>query len=234
MVASRAYARTSRSVTTRFVGFSDMERGLLPLSPRPRMTALGTTWTRLALLGGARARTEPELCEAALEGDAAAWDALFRLHQRRVLVALLARGVRVDRARDLCQDAWARLIVQQRAGRLRNLTLPGLAIRQALFLAAEENRRARSRRPHLPVHEVEPPADATTFERIVDRDRLARARVVLEGCPPTARRVFERLYAEPGVRHAEVAEELGLSVQRVRQIVCEVRKTLRAALEEGS
>ena len=32
--------------------------------------------------------------------------------------------------------------------------------------------------------------------------------------------------------HAEAAARLGLSLQRVRQIVCEVRKKLRDAVEE--
>jgi RNA polymerase sigma-70 factor (ECF subfamily) len=31
--------------------------------------------------------------------------------------------------------------------------------------------------------------------------------------------------------HAEVAKKVGLSLQRVRQILCEVRKELREALE---
>lgn len=198
------------------------------------MSAFGTTWTKLGLLPAradrAAPRSEPELCEAALRGEAAAWDALFRLHQRRVLVALLSRGVRLDRARDICQDAWARLITQQRAGRLRKLTLPGLAIRQAMFIAKDEARRARSTKPHLPVEAMEA-ADTRFAERMLDRDRLSRARAVLAGCHPTAQRVFERLYAEPGVQHAEIAAELGLSVQRVRQIVCEVRKRLRRELE---
>jgi DNA-directed RNA polymerase specialized sigma24 family protein len=39
------------------------------------------------------------------------------------------------------------------------------------------------------------------------------------------------VYEDPGVPHAEVAVKVGLSVQRVRQILCEVRKTLREALE---
>lgn len=196
------------------------------------MSTLGTTWNRLSLLAGKAPEppTEAELCEAALGGDARAWDALYRRHERRVIVALLARGVRVDRARDISQDAWARLIVQQRKGKLKALTLPGLAVRQALFLAQEEARRARHRKPHVGLEHAGP-SDEGFAERMLDRDRLERARAVLRRQHPSAQRVFERLYAEPGIRHAEIAAELGLSVQRVRQIICEVRKVLRAEVD---
>lgn len=198
------------------------------------MSAFGTTWNRLSLLattGRAETpQTEEELCLAALSGDSRAWDALIRRHERRVIVALLARGIRVDRARDISQDAWARLIVQQRAGRLRKLTLPGLAVRQALFLAQEEARRARHRKPHVGL-EHSGPTDHGFADRMLDRDRLERARAILKRQHPSAQRVFERLYAEPGIRHAEIAAELGLSVQRVRQIICEVRKLLRKELD---
>ncbi|MGE0789924.1 MAG: RNA polymerase sigma factor [Sandaracinaceae bacterium] len=197
------------------------------------MSAVGTTWTRLELaLADREGDGEPaDLESRALTGDARAWDALIRVHQRRVLVALLARGIRLDRARDLCQEAWARLIAQSRAGRLRSLTLPGLAVRQAIFLAQEDARRACNKKPHvdceMQVERVEPPFT----ERLHDRDRLTKAQRVLQTCSPSAQRVFELLYADPGMRHAEVADELGLSLQRVRQIVCEVRKVLRAELE---
>jgi DNA-directed RNA polymerase sigma subunit (sigma70/sigma32) len=45
--------------------------------------------------------------------------------------------------------------------------------------------------------------------------------------------VFYRLYGPEPQRPAEVARELGLSLQRVRQIACELRKLIRLRLGEG-
>src|SRR5580692_7937014 len=75
--------------------------------------------------------------------DRAHWNGLVERHDRAVLRVLLARGIRVDRARDLAQSAWAKLWEKQIAGLLPRLELPGLAIRQALFLAADERRTER-------------------------------------------------------------------------------------------
>src|SRR5689334_10042253 len=56
-----------------------------------------------------RVGDEETLSRRALAGDRAAWDALVARHHRRVVVSLLARGVRVDRAHELAQETWARL-----------------------------------------------------------------------------------------------------------------------------
>ncbi len=47
----------------------------------------------------------------------------------------------MDRAKDIAQEAWIRLVEQQRLGRLERLVLPGLAITQASYLAMEAARR---------------------------------------------------------------------------------------------
>ena len=83
---------------------------------------------------------EGALVRAALAGDGAGWARLIERHNHRVVVSLLARGLLIDRARELAQETWLRLIESQRAGRLVRLELPGLAIVQAGFLAANERR----------------------------------------------------------------------------------------------
>jgi RNA polymerase sigma factor (sigma-70 family) len=176
---------------------------------------------------------EPTLCTRALGGDMAAWNALVHKHNHRVVVSLLARGMRIDRAKDIAQDAWLRLIEQQREGRLSHLSLPGLAIAQAGFLALEAARRARRTEPSddadVAARLADPAASAET--KLLAEEQLARAEEVLARCSPSARRVFRLVYGGDGLSHAEVAEEVGLSLQRVRQIVCEVRKLLRAGIE---
>lgn len=178
----------------------------------------------------------PAVLESAVEaaaraGDRSAWTELISRHNRRVLLALIAHGVLPAQAREMAQEAWLRLITQADAKKLDRLELPGLAIRQALFLARSEQRK--------PGHAVEsldtlPEAAAeSTEELFFTRERLVKAHARVQDLSPSARAVFERLYADPHLSHAEVAARVGLSVQRVRQIICEVRKVLRAELEGG-
>jgi len=176
------------------------------------------------------------LCSAALTGDAQAWSALVDRYNHRVVVALLARGIRIDRAKDIAQEAWMRLVEQQRLGKLDRLQLPGLAITQATFLALEAQRRDALARRHDPIDEpkiacalADPRVDAES--RMMTEERVARAIEVLSRCSPSARKVFRLAYGGEGLSHAEVARRVGLSLQRVRQILCEVRAKLRAELE---
>jgi RNA polymerase sigma-70 factor (ECF subfamily) len=184
------------------------------------------------------AADERSLCARALAGDEAAWNALIARHDHRVLVSLLARGVRIDRAKDLAQEAWIRLVEQQRAGKLTHLQLPGLAIAQAAFLSLEAARRDGSRGEPLPIDSdggrmatdlVDPQADAEA--RLLTTERVERAARVLSGLAPNAQAVFNLTYGGEGLCHQDVAAKVGLSLQRVRQILCEVRKELRSALE---
>jgi RNA polymerase sigma-70 factor (ECF subfamily) len=184
---------------------------------------------------------EAALAALAIEGHAPAWDEIVRRHSHRVLLALLARGVPWDAAHDLVQEVWLRLVRQQRAGRLRSLVLPGLVIAQAGWLAREENRTSRRREAlasdleaaAATVGGVDQERSAGPEEQAIQRERLERIRHELASCPPRARQIFRAVYGPGGRSHAEVARDLGLSVQRVRQAICAVRARMRAALREA-
>jgi RNA polymerase sigma-70 factor (ECF subfamily) len=177
---------------------------------------------------------EAKLVALALTGDRDAWGVLIERHDHRVVVSLVARGIRLGAARELAHRTWIRLIDQQRAGRLTRLELPGLAVRQAGFLALDA---ARRRDPELADADAADDAEALADPnpdaelRLIRREELARAHTELARCPPAAREVFTLLYTNPGMSHAEAARRLGLSVQRVRQTLCEVRARLRLAIE---
>lgn len=174
----------------------------------------------------------------ALQGDDAAWDALITAHNRRVVLSLLAAGVRIGRARELAQEAWLRLLLKQRAGELTALSLPGLAISQARWLARDAH---RTQQRHLRL--LGAPVDATALplacgaadpeQRTLDAQQLQRALRALERCPPRQREVFLAVYQSTQC-HEDIADALGLSVQRLRQILWEVRRRVRAELSEGS
>jgi RNA polymerase sigma factor (sigma-70 family) len=187
--------------------------------------------------GGSTLEDEAELTRRALNGERAAWNTLISRYHRRVVVSLLARGLRVDRAHEIAQETWARLIQQQQKGMLTELRLPHLALTQAAFLAADEARRVRRESLAGPVeelpeahHPVDPSVSAE--RRLLSEEQLARAQAALRECSTSAQRIFQLACDGQELPHAEVAARVGLSVQRVRQILCEVRKKLRSALEE--
>jgi RNA polymerase sigma factor (sigma-70 family) len=164
------------------------------------------------------------------------WQEVIRTHNHRVVVYLLAMGLRADRASDIAQAAWVKLIESDRQGSFEHLELPGLAIAQARFLALDEIRRDRTdlrRAGSLAEDPSSRPEAAPSPElRLVAREQLARALETIAGCSDSARRVFRVLYEDPSISHADAAQRVGLSVQRVRQILCEVRKQLRTVLAE--
>lgn len=159
------------------------------------------------------------------------WDDAIRRYDRNVYLSVLALGLAPDRAREIAQAAWTRLIEQDARGGLPTLELPGLAIRQARFLGLNELERARTEQRVLAA--VPRPAATVDVERQVrSREQISKVLDALASCSPTARKVFGLIYATPGGSPASAAAELGLSIQRVRQIVCETRAQIRRALEE--
>lgn len=159
------------------------------------------------------------------------WDDAIRVHDRRVFLSVLALGIAPDRAREIVQAAWTRLIEQHARGSLVEIELPGLAIRQARFLAFNDFKRTKTEQRTLAAV-PELPSAALDSERIVgSRQELERVLAALATCSPQARKIFRVVYATPDGNAAAAAKELGLSLQRVRQILCETRAHIRRALE---
>jgi RNA polymerase sigma-70 factor (ECF subfamily) len=165
--------------------------------------------------------------------DAELWDGLIRAHDHRVRVSLLALGLRPEEAREVAQMTWLALMEKHAGGRLEELALPGLAVAQARFLALDLLRRedAERRRAERAAAQGAIGEDVIPDGRLAGRDLLDRVASVLASGPKTARTVFLLIHGR-GLAPAEVARQLGLSVQRVRQILCETRKRIRAALPE--
>src|ERR1700722_19709997 len=162
-----------------------------------------------------------------LPGDARTqWAGGVPRHERALLVALLARGIPLDRAQDLAQMAWTRLWERQLAGALAFVELPGLAIRQALLLEAEA-RRLQRRQHGLRVLEPTPvPLDPD--EQLLSREQLRRVAAELDRVGSSARKVFELAHGGEGLSHAEIALRSGLSVERGRHVLCDLRERLRS------
>jgi RNA polymerase sigma factor (sigma-70 family) len=158
------------------------------------------------------------------------WDDAIRRHGHRVYVSVLALGWAPDRAREIVQATWTRLIEQHLDGKLAEIDLPGLAIRQARYLALNELQRKKTEMRVLAA--VPDAAPDPSIERVVaSREQVDRMLDALATCSPTAKQVFRIVYATPGGTCAAAAQEVGLSLQRVRQILCETRNHIRRALE---
>jgi RNA polymerase sigma-70 factor (ECF subfamily) len=158
------------------------------------------------------------------------WARAVKAHQRIVVVRLLAAGFTLDRAQELAQETWTRLIEQDRLGRLLDVSLPGLAIRQAMFLAQDALRQA-NRSPACSADLEAIAATGCQELRVLARDALRRAAQVLESMPDMAQTVFRLAYGRERHTAAEIAERVGLSTQRVRQTLCEVRRRLAEVKE---
>jgi RNA polymerase sigma-70 factor (ECF subfamily) len=162
--------------------------------------------------------------------EKAAWDDAIRRHDRRVYLSVLALGLTPDRAREVVQSAWTRLMEQHALGALSELEFPGLAIRQARFIALNDLQRRKVEMRVLSSLPEEAPAPG--IERVVaSRQRIERVLDALATCSPVAKQVFRLVYATPGGSCASAAKAVGLSLQRVRQILCETRRHIRKALE---
>ena len=182
----------------------------------------------LSLLTDVSLRTDLELLAEASRGVREAWDSLEAKHRRRILVSLLALGLGVEEARDVSQDAWGRVWQQHRAGALASLVFPGIVIAQARFLAHDLLRRRRLA-PERGEADAQS-ADPTAEDRLMAAQSLARVQRSLAQVSPSKREIF-RLSCDEGLPHVEIARRVGLSTQRVKQVVWEVRSILRATQE---
>jgi RNA polymerase sigma-70 factor (ECF subfamily) len=164
------------------------------------------------------------------------WAQAIALHQHRVVLSLVGVGFSFERASDLANEAWARLIEKDRAGLLGELKLPGLAIVQARYLAWDERRREAMQSRQLQRvaaagEELLVDRNPDPEQRLLTRQQARQALAAVAAAPVSAQRLLQLLYLEPAMPHAQAARTLGLSVQRVRQILCELRKRVRAVLE---
>jgi RNA polymerase sigma factor (sigma-70 family) len=157
------------------------------------------------------------------------WDAAVRDHNARVVASLLALSVPIHQADELASQAWARLIEQDLVGELAEVKLPGLAIKQARFLALTW---LKVRRREVGLSDDVAEGSDDPERALIARRDVETALRVLATCSASAQAVFRLLYDDPPPSHDVVAQRVGLSVQRVRQILCEVRKKIREALEK--
>lgn len=172
--------------------------------------------------------TDRELLDRLRGGDSEAFDAIFREHYAQLVG--VADGMLGDRAaaEEIAQEVMLELW-RRRESITLEVSLRAYLVRatrnRALNLLRHE-RIARRSQPHLaPERVAAPTADAELIEREID----AALRQAVRELPARCREVFE-LSRVHGLRYAEIARTLDISVKTVEAQMGKALRLLRERL----
>ncbi len=180
-----------------------------------------------------------EVVERALAGDKKAWNLVVAAHHAAVVAYVQRRWPLVHARRgaeDVVQESWFRLFrriedgVAGRKERVPRLVLPGIARRQARFVALEWlQRRAEDQGDDLDGPDDRQGPDDEAAAREMFR-RMERALAKL----PARERLAWSLYYEEERTPAEIALKMGLGSEgAARTMISRARKHLLALMEQA-
>ena len=164
------------------------------------------------------------LMERYVDGDSAAFNELFRRYEPRAFSYFLRRTRSADRAQDLYQDLFLR-IHRSRGSYDARLAFAPWFFQIAHRLLIDDQRRAY-RTYELSLEERD--ADAYrpgASDTVAERDHLAQ---LLDTLSPEERHVLICAKGE-GVGYAELATQLGRSVDAVKKMASRAAQRLRGA-----
>jgi RNA polymerase sigma-70 factor (ECF subfamily) len=181
--------------------------------------------------------TEAEAIRLAQEGDAGAFERIYRLHSRRVYALCLRMVGNTAEAEDLTQDAFLQLF--RKIGTFRGESafstwLHRLAVNVVLMKLRKKTL------PETSLEESADPEDESTGPRreigvpdllltgSIDRVHLQRA---IEQLPPGYRQVFV-LHDVQGFEHNEIAGLMDCSIGNSKSQLHKARMRLRELLQE--
>jgi RNA polymerase sigma-70 factor (ECF subfamily) len=172
--------------------------------------------------------TDRELLDRLRDGDAEAFDAIFRAHYAHLVG--VAEGMLGDRA---AAEEIAQEVMLELWRRRESITLE-VSLRAYLFRATRNRalnyirheRVARRSQPHLvPERAAAPIADAELVQQEID----TALREAMAELPARCREVFE-LSRVHGLRYAEIARALDISVKTVEAQMGKALRVLRERL----
>jgi RNA polymerase sigma-70 factor (ECF subfamily) len=181
--------------------------------------------------------TEAEAIRLAQQGDAGAFERIYRLHSRRVYALCLRMVGNTAEAEDLAQDAFLQLF--RKIGTFRGESafstwLHRLAVNVVLMKLRKKTL------PETSLEESTDPEDESSGPRreigapdlllsgSIDRVHLERA---IEQLPPGYRQVFV-LHDVQGFEHNEIAELMDCSIGNSKSQLHKARMRLRELLQE--
>jgi len=155
------------------------------------------------------------------------WERVYRTHYQDVVSFLSGMLLDHDRARDLAQEAFARVLG-------RDADNPrGLVFRTAANMARDEARMVVRRKRHLKLLKVEEGVRADRMPdpsgQLESKERARRVRKALDTLSETDRQVLVLWNA--GFDYGEIAERTGLSKGAIGTTVARAKKKLVSACE---
>jgi RNA polymerase sigma-70 factor (ECF subfamily) len=172
------------------------------------------------------AMSERELVARAKDGDVAAFETLYRQHEKRIYGLCLRMVADPSRAEELTQDAFVR--AWRKLSSFHGQSAFGTWLHRLTVNVVLGAIRTRSRRKDFAVADdelqiVPDPRPAPALENSIDLTRAIRE------LPPQARTVFV-LHDVEGLKHGEVAEALGIAIGTSKAHLHRARQILREAL----
>ncbi|MFC3374849.1 sigma-70 family RNA polymerase sigma factor [Rugamonas sp. CCM 8940] len=162
-----------------------------------------------------------EGCDAVLE----------RYYQELLRLMARATGCR-DKAQDVVQEAYARVLTSGRGG---DSAEPGSHERALLYVTArniviDQQRQSLIRRHEdLALHEPRAPRADEPEQRLADRQHMEHLLAIIENLPPRCRQAFA-LYKFDGLSHVEIAAQMGISVNMVEKHIIKAMVACKKAL----
>jgi RNA polymerase sigma-70 factor (ECF subfamily) len=171
-----------------------------------------------------REAADEALMQRYADGDATAFEELFRRYESRSFAYFARRTHSVERARDLYQELFLRV------HRARDRYDPGRAFAPWFFqiahrLLIDDQRRAYRAREVVGGERTPDAPAPTAGDAVSDREQLAR---LLDVLSTEERHVLVCAKGE-GIGYAELAAELGKSVDAVKKMASRAVQRLRAA-----
>jgi len=159
-----------------------------------------------------------------VDGDAEAFDELFRRYESRAFSFFIKRTRSRERARDLYQELFLRIHrARDRYDAARAFTPWFFQIAQRL-LVDDQRRAYRSR--EIPIGDRETLSDRSSArDDVADREQLGQ---ILDGLSPEERYVLVSAKVE-GIGYPELAAHLDKSVDAVKKLASRAMQRLRAA-----
>jgi len=168
--------------------------------------------------------SDEHLMRRYVDGDAAAFDELFRRYERRAFAYFLRRTRCPDRAQDLYQELFLRIHRSRDDFDPHRRFAPWLFQIAHHLLIDDERRVHRARELAIPATELESAA-TEPGDPVAEREQLAR---MLEGLAADEIDLLVAAKGE-GVGYAELASRLGRSVDAVKKAASRTLQRLRAA-----
>jgi RNA polymerase sigma factor (sigma-70 family) len=155
------------------------------------------------------------------------WEAVYRTSYRQVVAFLSGLLLDHERAKDLAQEAFARVLDRD----ARNPR--GLVFRTAANLARDEARLVVRRKRHLKLlraeEDVRSEAAPTPSRELESKERAGRVRRALERLTETDRQVL--ILWNAGFDYVEIADRTGLSKGAIGTTVARAKKKLLNAYD---